>query len=453
MPTPPADPVLAAVERLREPGILLGGLREAWAAERDDPCPFESAELGRIHYRPFARARLVVRVRLTDAAPVDSRAHQFYSFQVYPDLARARRQFGYYLRRPALGCVGPPVTIVPAWRAVAFALPNGPRLRNLAKFFDRERTRSWLEKKGQPALAARFRPEFLDLVRYVPRKRALLRLHPSQPGAGDAAWIKLYTREDYGRAARNLGAVGRAARAKAFLFRSPERLARGHKKRAVVMAEVPGRTLTEAFGSGAEALLGRVGAALASLHRAEIRVQAAWSPRQELDAVATALLDIVQALPRLEDPARRLLDRLACTVEAAARFDAVPVHANLFGDQILAGEAGLGIVDWDDLALGDAAFDLGRLIAHHRYETWDRDPRSAARERVALVEGHAAHYGSALPPARLAWHVASSLALRAKISALRQLAPGWPELCARSLREAATALDRPEAAARGIFEG
>ncbi|MBC8329101.1 MAG: phosphotransferase [Planctomycetes bacterium] len=448
---PPADPVLEAVLRAREPGELLRGLRQAWESEAGEACPLEDVELSRVHYKPFARARLVVRGRLGPAPGSGKVRRQPFSLQIYSRTDQARRRRRSYLARPSLlPSYGPPSFVVPEWHAVGFSLPNGRYLRNLAKFLDTERTRAWLRLKGQPKLAAHYDADELEFVRYVPRKRALLRLPAAADGSCGGAYIKLYTAAEFEIAARNLGKVAKRARKSSLGFAAPRRLASGRKKRAVVMAELPGEQLTRFFAGHDDALMRAAGSALAGLHGSTVRTRARWTPRAELDAVRRAVDDLCAALPALQGTAGELLRRLQARLPEAEAYRPVPIHANLFGDQILADGNDLAIVDWDDLCLGDPAFDVGRLIAHIRYENRELD--QASRESAAaFLDGHAERHGPPLPAARLSWHVAAALALRAKISALRPLAPDWPDRLERAFVEAHDALDHPEDAARGIF--
>ncbi|RMH01254.1 MAG: hypothetical protein D6702_11910 [Planctomycetota bacterium] len=448
-PALPTDPVREAVERLRAEGELLGGLRRAWEEETGAACPLVAAELRRVHFKPFTRARLVVRGVLAPAEPGGPPRQQFFALQVYPLVEAARRRRRSYLARsqPA-PCHGPPAFVVPAWHAAGFSLPNGPLLRNLAKFLDAGRTRTWLEKKGQPELAARYHPDAIELVRYVPRKRALLRL-PGGDGVG-GAYFKLFTQAEYRTAARNAVAILRAGEVAPLGFTAPAILARGKKKRALALAELPGTRLTESFAAGPPELLAAAGAAVAGLHRSMAWTRARWSPGRELEAVAVAANDLIQALPGQAEAVRRLVARLGATFALAEGFQPAPIHANLFGDQILAGAAGIGIVDWDDLCLGDPAFDVGRTAAHFLFAVSGRGP--AERERLAaFLAGHAERAGESPPEPRLAWHIAAALLLRAKISALRPLAPGWPEQVERSLAMAHAVLDRPAESWRAMF--
>ena len=120
-----------------------------------------------------------------------------------------------------------------------------------------------------------------------------------------------------------------------------------------------------------------------------------------------------------------------------------PVHGNLFGDQILIEGNEVAIVDWDDMALGDPMYDLGRLIAHIVFVSSAhpeaRTALIAATE--TLLDGYRRESGMALDRDRLRWQVAVALLMRAKISALRILSPRWIADIQDALSEASVVLD------------
>jgi len=138
---------------------------------------------------------------------------------------------------------------------------------------------------------------------------------------------------------------------------------------------------------------------------------------------------VKRALPAIAGRLDAILTQLdPLPVPASCR----PIHGNLFGDQILYDETApsrrVGIVDWDAWSLGDPHFDLGRLIAHFRYlGLLKRPPSDAVAQCVAaLLEAYEEAGGAPLDRRSLDWHVAVALLLRAKISSLRKLRPGWP---------------------------
>ncbi len=144
----------------------------------------------------------------------------------------------------------------------------------------------------------------------------------------------------------------------------------------------------------------------------------------------------LRALPALSTEIAGLIADLA-QARARLTFEAsAPIHGNLFGDQILVDSQQIGIVDWDDLTLGDPMYDVGRLIAHliflaHQQES---GPTTLEGRLEALLDAYARTSGKRILRARLNWHIAVALLLRAKISALRPLSAHWIDEIEMSIR-------------------
>jgi aminoglycoside phosphotransferase (APT) family kinase protein len=330
-----------------------------------------------------------------------------------------------------LKCVGPAVFLVEEWNAVAWALPNGPMLRAAKVLLDRRKFARFLAEAGLPGLPGGRMPRAPKLIRYVPRRRAVFR---AQKALG-RPYVKLYAPGRDQSAARNLALAADAASG-AGAFAVPRLLAHVARRRALVMAEVPGRRLSDLEGSDLAAFAS-AGRALAALHRSPIVPKASWSPDRELRALRAATRDLGIALPAL----RPRLDAAVARIErvrATLRFPSDrPIHGNMFGDQLLVSDDGeVSIVDWDDLCCGDPLFDVGRLAAHLHFV----GRHESASE--ALIGAHARGAPAVwLDAPRLAWHVATAILLRAKISALRTLPPSWIADVERSLALAERVLD------------
>ena len=204
------------------------------------------------------------------------------------------------------------------------------------------------------------------------------------------------------------------------------------------MGNVPGKTFTRRLGLLEPDLFAAVGRALAGLHALRLPLGARWEPGTELRALGTAAGELALGVPA-EGPA---LDSVVAELRARSgplRFPpGVPIHGKLFGDQVLLDGDRVGIVDWDDLCLGDPVYDLARLLAHAVYVGL-RDGLAADRLEPcveALLAAYEHRTGAAVHPHRLTWHVAVGLLMRAKISALRQLEGDWRSGIRACLREA-----------------
>lgn len=215
------------------------------------------------------------------------------------------------------------------------------------------------------------------------------------------------------------------------------------------MTEVPGRPFTRLFAAGRREPFAELGRALAELHAVPTVPWRSWSFAGEHESLARHLEGAKRACPNLAGRIAALVDRLgASTPEGRDGF--APIHGNLFGDQILRdGRARpgrrIGIVDWDAWCHGDPHYDLGRLLAHLVYVARLRDlaPDRVAGATRAFLDGYRAVAGrGAVDRERLTWQLATALLLRAKISSLRKLVPGWPGHLAQMVTEAELVLDR-----------
>jgi hypothetical protein len=443
--TAPADAVFDAVEAIRAPGALTAKLADAWP-EPGGIAPGVETRILQTHYKPFVRARILAEMTgLEDAA---GRAIRQYLFiQVYPSAKQARRRFAAGASKHALLCAGPPVVLVEELNALVWLLPNGPRLRPAKIGFRprklRKMLRKLLRRYGLPKETIPRRPGLPTLVRYVPRRRALFH-HAAPKGAGyPSVFIKVYAPDTYRIARRNHRLIRRAHRAGELDFQPPRVLVTNRRRRCVVLKRLRGKPFTDAIPACRAEAFAAVGAALASLHACSIRPASPWTVDLEVARLRSAADDMASALPALAPRLDDLVSRLDAGRPAFGRDEGVPIHANLFGDQILLRRGRVQIVDWDDLSDGDPMFDVGRLLAHACYVVrWaGGDIARLAGASDALLASYRQSVGVPLPRERLAWHVAVALLMRAKISALRPLPPGWMPDIAACVEEAGMIVD------------
>jgi aminoglycoside phosphotransferase (APT) family kinase protein len=171
----------------------------------------------------------------------------------------------------------------------------------------------------------------------------------------------------------------------------------------------------------------RVGKILAELHHADLHPTSVWTPAKELKTLRGAMEEVKLACPHLTQTIDRAIAQLTEMAQTINFPNHYPIHANLFGDQILYDGDRIGIVDWDTLSFGDPHYDIGRFLAHFIYLA-GRDKRSAKGVRVAseaLLQGYEANIEWKLDRTCLTWHVVAQILLRGKISSLRKLPNDW----------------------------
>ena len=139
-----------------------------------------------------------------------------------------------------------------------------------------------------------------------------------------------------------------------------------------IWSAVPGVSLHDRLASdappntdGIERIALAVGAALKQLHAAPaMPMQRVHGPSDEA-AILTRWHDHLRWV--CPDKARRIELLIESARHRLARLprQCAPIHRDLHDKQILIdADGGLGMIDFDTLALGDPALDLGNLIAH-----------------------------------------------------------------------------------------
>lgn len=438
---PLADPVYGGVMALRAPGALEAGVRDA--SVRSDKMPRVSqVYVLQTRYRPYARAHLVAEINLESGNHTPCPYRQVVYIEIYSAHEQAHEEYSRSSMNEALRCYGAPVFVLEDPGAVVWSLPNGPKLESIRLCFDRSLFAQFLVHNGLTPAWSDVAPELPELIRYVPRKRALFRYQATGNGV-PVLYIKFYGRGEDARAAHNLQRLTEAAAQGRLGFQTPRLILHAAQSHAVAMTEVPGTRLSAVVRTASQTVFAAVGRALGGLHASPIRPGLAWTVQGEIQALYCAMADVKLALPGLKPMLDEVLQQIVVRQERLDFGVQLPIHANLFGDQILIDGATVGIVDWDDLALGDPLYDVGRLIAHLVFiaQRSRTSPAEVTRHLRTLMQAYAETAKGGIAWERLRWHIAVALLLRAKISALRQLPSGWIEDIRWSVAEAARVLE------------
>ena len=234
-----------------------------------------------------------------------------------------------------------------------------------------------------PGLAAAVGEPGARLVGHRAGRRAVVR-------RGDGSYAKLVRP---GRVARLLDGLDRARELAAGRFAVPEVLAVDAAAGRVTCAALDGRSLTDVLrGQGSpEPAAGAAGAALAALHAAPLPDGlAAHDAAAEARVLSGWLDDLARYAPAraaaLRSRAQQALRRLAALPPAPP----APVHRDLHDGQVLiARDGGVGVLDFDTLAAGDPAIDLGNLLAHLDWRARQQIVgfERAAAAAAALLDG------------------------------------------------------------------
>jgi ATP-binding cassette subfamily B protein/subfamily B ATP-binding cassette protein MsbA len=382
----PLDAALPQLEHLLDADEMRDVLARAAGAE------LQSVAVSRVAYKPHETVAVHYR------AAIDGSEHDVVATGIAGvDLAeRAQRsRYRELARRAEDRSPAPPLTYDAQARALVTWLPFDPRLPALAE---------------PPAdLLARLRaagadvPEMADteLLGYKPRGRAVLRLDGhvlkayGRARQFDAAWRGLVT------ATHEL-----PLRTGAFAAALPE------------LRLTAQRTIAGTPADDAHSVAGRAGAIVARLQHARTSARLDLSaPDRQLQNAARKAAVIDAVLPELRPRLGALIHALTERMPGTGR--PVPAHGDFHVDQLLVGPDGIGVVDFDGLALAAPAMDLATYAADVV-----RGREGDLEAVLAVLEPLLAGYGSR--PADLDWHLAIAVLGRAAHPFQRQV-PDWEE--------------------------
>ena len=437
---PEDDPIYRTVLAIRRSGALERKFGKLWRHSLDEVTGPVYAQVRLTHYRPFSRASLVVEAVTPLKASSEPQVKQFLLIQAHATLKEARRTLAAAFSKPLLNAYAPPVVFIKKWKSVVWALPNGPSLRSSKNCLSQETFRKFLLKHGLiPGSPADLAPQLPQLMRYVPGRRALFRYEGPHVSERPVLYIKVYRPGQDKVAAKTLNTLACWARIGTLGFQFPRMLVHDQLEHILVMDEVPGSQLSSMIATAGPEVFAAVGRALASLHLSEIRPNASWSPAKEVSALGKAMAEVELALPAFGPLIQGLLQVIEHQKADLSWDWEAPIHGNLHSDQILVDDsANIGIVDWDDLSIGDPLYDIGRLIAHIIFVSKQLkvDSSRTTQHMESLLDSYILATNKKLDRNRLRWHIAVALLVRGKISALRPLPPNWIEDIGESLSEA-----------------
>jgi aminoglycoside phosphotransferase (APT) family kinase protein len=417
------DNVFQAIQQIRTPEAIAPVMMQAWEHWLGQKPASIQVTPTLIYYRPFDRARVVAEMTVIlekDTEP--STQHLFFNIFADPEVVCQQVEQGYELAVPPDAAL--PVFAIDDWQTVVWTLPHAPCLPELAKLLQPEYFCPLLISPADlPAQTEDYPAP--KLFRYVPFKRAILTW--DSPLTNQRYFVKLCSASEFPRVVDNFQEIYAISQHLSFIV--PEPIAADLESRTFAMKAVAGQQFTTIMRQTQPEPFMQVGRLLAELHHADLHPTTTWTPTKELKTFNKAMAEVKLALPHLSQTIDRLADRLSDMAQYIEFPCNYPIHANLFGDQILYGADKIGMVDWDTLSLGDPHYDIGRLIAHFVYLAGREglSPKAVKPCISALVDGYEAAIAWKLDRTCLTWHITTQLLLRGKISSLRQLPIAWQE--------------------------
>jgi Phosphotransferase enzyme family len=417
------DPVFQAVQQIRNPTAIEPVFMQAWEHWLNKKPQSIQVTTTLTYYRPFDRARVVADVTVIEAerqAPII--LHVFFNAFADKEMMRQQVEQGYELAVPPGAVL--PVFAIEDWQTVVWSLPHAPCLPELTSLLKPEYFCPLLiSPEDLPAKIEDYPAP--QLFRYVPFKRAILTW--DSPSTAQRYFIKLCSEKEFPRVVDHFQQI--YDQSKQLSFAVPEPIATDAESRTFSMRALAGEQFTAVMRQTQPEPFVQVGCLLAELHHADLHPTTVWTPKKELNTLGEAMADVKLALPHLSSFIDQAIAQLTEMAQQIAFPTDYPIHANLFGDQILYGCDQIGIVDWDTLSLGDPHYDIGRLIAHFIYLAGREQlaPKAVKTCIEALLQGYATGTKGAINPTCLNWHISAQLLLRGKISSLRKLPSGWQE--------------------------
>ncbi|NJM27489.1 MAG: aminoglycoside phosphotransferase family protein [Pseudanabaena sp. RU_4_16] len=416
-----SDPVFQSIQQIRTPAAIEPILIQTWAHWLGKQPQSIELTPTLTYYRPFDRARITADMTVNLENGVEPiKLHLFFNVFADAEIANQQVEQAYELAVPP--SVALPVFAIADWQTVVWTLPHAPCLPELATLLQPEHFCSLLVSPSDlPAQTEDYPAP--QLFRYVPFKRAILTW--DSPSNAQRYFVKLCTEKEFPKVVENFRQIYDISDRLSFTV--PEPVAADAASRTFSMKALAGQQFTTVMRQAQPEPFAQVGQILAELHHADLHPTQAWTSTKELKTLAKAMGEVKLALPHLSRSIDRLMNQLTEMAQYIYFSSNYPIHANLFGDQILYSPDQFGMVDWDTLSLGDPHYDIGRLIAHFIYLAGcERLSAKAVRTCIeALLQGYEAAIEWTLDRTCLNWHIACQLLLRGKISSLRKLPIDW----------------------------
>lgn len=212
----------------------------------------------------------------------------------------------------------------------------------------------------------------IDVLKYKPRRRAVLRYH-----LAGAPWPHVIGKVFRDERAGRLAAIQKHLWDTGFDLDAPDQirvaepLALVPELRAFLQEQAPGNTLNELFAADVDLgpHIDRSAKAIARLHGVAWRTD--WTPltpyrlADEVEHLAEYGADLVAARPTLTADVADLLAALSGWADHLPAPQApCPVHRDFYYSQVLIDGVALTLIDFDLISLGDPAIDVANFMAH-----------------------------------------------------------------------------------------
>lgn len=309
---------------------------------------------------------------------------------------------------------------------------------------DRKLSGLGLLRDVPPELARVFAPEWTHsrLVAYAPEKCATAQCLDNRSRV--VGYAKVYAGDEGRRVYRTYRELARQLKHGSSRVTLPRARAYDDTRRTLLLEPVDGSRVADLCAEELPRGYRQLGAALAALHSLEAHEGLPAFERLTLARVKHAALVIGTARPDVRREASFLVEELVRRWEPSDEAR-VCLHGDVHAKNFIARGGAFTLIDLDQCAAGDAAADLGSLLASLTYG--DITSGASQPSAKALGEAFLSGYASAraLPATRsLRWHTAAALLAERSLRAVNRVRPeGLARL--RELLAAASEVLREEA--------
>lgn len=279
---------------------------------------------------------------------------------------------------------------------------------------------------GYQGLIERLVPNLFNLhraqvvsLRYKPERRFVARLDVE---GSPAAALKIYSDSRYRQARRAMKSLGTL---QAFPTAAP--LGHSDRHQALLVEWLAGNSLATLISDKRVAAdhFASAGAVLAQFHQLETGKLPHRSVEYELHQISQQAADARLLDADLEDRLQRVIVR-SCQLLGNRQLQLVPTHGDFHPGQVLWTENATSLIDLDDVALGDPAYDLASFLAAVEYASQSSTLTldEIQSYQAALLESYQHVRGVRLDLDQLQVFVASAL-VRLVHEPFRHRLPDW----------------------------
>lgn len=316
---------------------------------------------------------------------------------------------------------------------IVWNFPDDPRLPQLRELLDVTRAAQHFPYASLPFTADDIVEVKIDIVRYRPEQRCILRYEINYGHNRDSyiLYAKVFA-DDNGRRV-----FSRIQHCHAIANTLGVRIARPLGYSAVVHAlwqdELSGIPPTAALEAGEYAApMAAIGHCLARLHAADLPMQEIVTRESRLTDVTKKSRKLAQMFPELAGDLGAIIARAQSELAQLPPAQKAVIHGDVhFGQFLITADGALALFDFDEWSGGDPAQDLADLIVDPHVRQFARDkteiiripPAALAR---ALLDSYRTHAAWTITDAMIVWHARIQLVNKAYRAAV-QLESRWRE--------------------------